>query len=445
MKKIYTVCITMLCIAQLCAQPLLLNENFNYNTGNLGGQGSWTDGFCGFSCEENKFKVTNTTLTAPLGTSAQCATASKSIFVDMIAPFPSCGTMDNPAGQSTEKTFTNSVNSGSIFTSFLVKINLPSPAQGDIFRIGPNAFSTSLRLMARGSGSSYQFYVQSNSSSVEATDGGTRFVGTTYFVVIKYTIPTSPNNVGEIKFWVNPVATSEPALTTITRPATSSSVADPISADRIVFPHNSTCVNRPGYNMACLKIGTSWAAVTLPIELQSFTAQKNTNSNKLTWITATEKNVNRFEVERSFNGVNEWIKIGTVKATGNSDIDRQYTYNDEAPSTISYYRLRSIDNDGKEDVSKVINVSRGINKFQIASITPNPTKDNATIRIESPKDEEVLLTLSDLSGRIVLTQKQFTTEGESSININMASLSNGLYFLTLKNSEQVLVSKLIKQ
>jgi hypothetical protein len=104
-----------------------------------------------------------------------------------------------------------------------------------------------------------------------------------------------------------------------------------------------------------------------------------------------------------------------------------------------------VDTDGYFEYSKIINISRGGNKFQIASITPNPTKDKATIQIESLKDEEVLLTLSDISGKVVLTQKQTTTEGISSIDVNMATLSNGLYILSLKNSEQVLVHKLIKQ
>jgi hypothetical protein len=182
----------------------------------------------------------------------------------------------------------------------------------------------------------------------------------------------------------------------------------------------------------------------LPVELTQFKAQQKNNANYLTWQTASEKSNNHFDIERSAIGQEDWVKIGTVKGNGNSQIIRDYTFTDNTPLSISYYRLKQVDNDGSFDYSNVVNVTNKSGKFKIDVLLPNPTKDNLTIQFESNKNEAVNLTVLDMTGRVVLTQNASATEGGNLLNVNTASLSNGIYMVSLKNSESVILNKIVK-
>ena len=191
--------------------------------------------------------------------------------------------------------------------------------------------------------------------------------------------------------------------------------------------------------------GVGQASGFLPVELISFKATQTNKSNLLTWQTASEKNNNRFEVERSATGQEDWVKVGTVKGNGNSQIIQNYSFSDETPLSLGYYRLKQVDNDGSFEYSNVVSVTRKGGKLEINAVSPNPTKDNLSIQFESSKSETVVISFTDVMGRVVLTQNAATTEGVNILNVNTTALSNGIYILSMKNSESVLTQKVIKQ
>ena len=77
------------------------------------------------------------------------------------------------------------------------------------------------------------------------------------------------------------------------------------------------------------------------------------------WITASENNVNRFEMELAKGNdayqQNKFIKIGEVNSRGNSTTEQQYQFTDieNNKSGIRYYRLKIIDNDGRFNYSAI--------------------------------------------------------------------------------------------
>ena len=152
------------------------------------------------------------------------------------------------------------------------------------------------------------------------------------------------------------------------------------------------------YNRGQLKI--TYSAV-LPVELTTFKATPLSNTNLLTWVTATEQNAAHFIVERSNNAQN-FAEIGKVSAQGKA---ATYNFTDNDPLSISYYRLRQVDFDGKETLSKVVSVNQdGKGRTRIS---PNPTTDKVTIEWgkNGVSDSEAILTLFDMTGRQVLSQK----------------------------------------
>ena len=188
------------------------------------------------------------------------------------------------------------------------------------------------------------------------------------------------------------------------------------------------------------------AGSLLPVELVYFNAFKSNNTNLLTWKTASERNNSHFNVERSFNGENGWATIGSVKGKGTSTLSNDYNFNDETPLSISYYRLKQMDFDGKSEYSKVVSVVGGkADKFKITAVSPNPFKDVATIVFDSNKEDNVTVTLTDVTGRVVLLKNVACTEGGNALTLDVAALSSGIYVVSLKNSDNVITQKIVKQ
>jgi len=98
----------------------------------------------------------------------------------------------------------------------------------------------------------------------------------------------------------------------------------------------------------------------LPIELISFYGRKYNNANYLTWEVASELNNDRFEIERSLDGLN-WTYVSMVTGAGTSSQQRTYAMLDNRyDNLINYYRLAQYDFDGTVTYSKMISIDNRI-------------------------------------------------------------------------------------
>src|SRR5690606_28516311 len=88
----------------------------------------------------------------------------------------------------------------------------------------------------------------------------------------------------------------------------------------------------------------------------------------LTWATASEYNNDRFEIERSTNGLN-WSQIGSVSGMGTTQQRHEYLFTDEYPENgENYYRLKQVDFDDKYEYSPIRLVTFG------SEITPDNSR-----------------------------------------------------------------------
>jgi Secretion system C-terminal sorting domain len=182
------------------------------------------------------------------------------------------------------------------------------------------------------------------------------------------------------------------------------------------------------------------AAAVLAVDFKSLTASKSNNSNQLAWQTTSEKNNAYFNIERSQNG-ETFTKIGQVKGNGTSSVAQNYSFTDATPyKGINYYRLRQVDFDGTESVSKTVSVDfdgKGQNKFKVY---PTLVQDNLTVELNGEGKSEI--TVRDLTGRAILTQN---TEGPSTQVLNLGGFSNGLYLLSVRSNDGFETVKIQKQ
>lgn len=179
------------------------------------------------------------------------------------------------------------------------------------------------------------------------------------------------------------------------------------------------------------------SAVSLPVRWLSFTGKETNATVQLNWSTASEVNNVQFNVERSTNGVS-FETIGTVQAeTGQSDI-HHYTYTDLFPlKTISYYRLRQLDRDGKSVLSSVIQF-RGVTSSDL-KIWSVP--ETGIIRVYVPLNSPSVtgVEIYDLNGRKMLKKQLLSGLND----INASVLSKGIYVVKVYSANGLLKSETV--
>lgn len=169
---------------------------------------------------------------------------------------------------------------------------------------------------------------------------------------------------------------------------------------------------------------------SLPIEGLSFEATPYTDYIDLTWETATERNNEGFQIQKS-SDKNTWEDIGFVKGQGTSTRPQQYDYRDKQPySDWNYYRLKQVNRDGTFAYSEVVAVQFE-DKQQDIHLFPNPVREQLTIEFpEALTDQVVPIEVFNSVGQLVLTQ---AINANSSYSLDVSALPNGTYYLRLED------------
>ena len=173
----------------------------------------------------------------------------------------------------------------------------------------------------------------------------------------------------------------------------------------------------------------------LPVTLQSFSANVNTNNVTLKWITSEEINNVGFDVERSMSTDNQFVKIGFVKGNGTIKSASEYTFSDRNLNSGKYqYRLKQIDNNGNYEYHNLngdITVSLPA-KFDLSQNYPNPFNPVTKIGYSIPEDGKIKLSVYDITGKEVsILANENKVAGYYTMQFNGERLSSGVYFYRL--------------
>ncbi|MBL4625938.1 MAG: hypothetical protein JKY42_12480 [Flavobacteriales bacterium] len=183
----------------------------------------------------------------------------------------------------------------------------------------------------------------------------------------------------------------------------------------------------------------------LPIELLSFKTKCDGNEISIDWKTLVETNVSHFLVEKSNDGV-LFFRIADVEAEGSSNVLQSYSFIDEERNNqLTYYRVKSIDFDGKYQVTNI--VKQQPCSDQEVSISIYESFDNTIkldIGIES--NDEFRLLMVDALGKTILSTSGIAPMGSSTHSFYHGSLATGTYFVTYVGaSGEVYTAKLYIQ
>jgi len=187
----------------------------------------------------------------------------------------------------------------------------------------------------------------------------------------------------------------------------------------------------------------------LPVELNSFTSQINSNSIKLNWSTSSEQNNSGFEIQRSAvkNGTPDtWTKIGFTEGHGNSNSTAEYSFEDKNLSSGKYkYRLKQIDFNGNFEFYDLSNevVIGTPTSTELMQNYPNPFNPVTNISYRLSENGFVTLKVFDNSGREVKTLiNEFKEAGYYTNEFNGSDLASGIYFYKLTAGDFVQTKKL---
>ena len=195
---------------------------------------------------------------------------------------------------------------------------------------------------------------------------------------------------------------------------------------------------------------SQYSCAVLPVGLTAFYGSlTKENDVLLNWETISEINNSYFIIEKSMDG-KIFEETGKVKgAAGNSSTTLNYNFIDHEPfSGTSYYRLKQVDYDGNFIYSKVISITiEQLNALGV-DIYPNPANDIVTIDFgENRENMKTEVEIYDILERKILkfeiANPESTTSGKSEINIS--SLSKGLYFLKVTNGAGQTQTKFVKE
>jgi TQXA domain-containing protein len=177
----------------------------------------------------------------------------------------------------------------------------------------------------------------------------------------------------------------------------------------------------------------------LPVELSSFTSNTNGRNIQLNWDTKSEKNSNKFVIEKKTFGTN-WTSIGSVKAAVLSNSPKQYSFLDKNLQTGKYqYRLKMIDNDGSFEYSKIVETEVAVPKdFVVSQNYPNPFNPSTKIDYQVPVDAKVIMEVYNIAGQKVselVNQEQ--SAGYYTVDFGASKLSSGVYIYRIVANDKV--------
>ena len=180
----------------------------------------------------------------------------------------------------------------------------------------------------------------------------------------------------------------------------------------------------------------------LPVHLLQLSASILNQEAVVKWSTSDEINVQYYEVQRSDDGIS-FYTIGQVAARNLTAV-QQYSFTDsKALNNVNFYRLRSVDTDGKAKLSDIVTLN-------------NNTATARTMAVANPARGSMHLTVTNLSGDVdyrintlggqTLQQGVLHLAGSGSYEIYLSpGIKNNMYILQVQKTGLSFTRKILVQ
>ena len=187
----------------------------------------------------------------------------------------------------------------------------------------------------------------------------------------------------------------------------------------------------------------------MSVELTGLGGEHKGEAVRLTWQTDSETDNDVFYVQRKRDDA-PWQQVGFVESKaedGTTSESKQYRFRDaDLPYAADslLYRLRQVDADGTAHLSEktVVRLAPS-EQLTLRAPLPNPVRQQATLRFETPEPMEVQVAVYDLLGRQVATLVDGRLDaGRHTEQFSASSLAPGMYFVRLRAGDRTQTRKL---
>lgn len=184
----------------------------------------------------------------------------------------------------------------------------------------------------------------------------------------------------------------------------------------------------------------------LPVKFVNVKAYASGDNNKIEWANLTESAIDKYEVERSVNGIS-FTPMTAVAARSNANAREDYTVVDNNVSGANWYRINAKGLDGSSVYSAVVRVSRTDKDDSKLVLYPNPVvTKQMTIQLYSAGSENYTVSVFNNTGQVVYTTNWIHAGGSASRSIEIpATLSAGYYHIQVKGKGKTLTSTFVIQ
>src|SRR5690606_654954 len=155
---------------------------------------------------------------------------------------------------------------------------------------------------------------------------------------------------------------------------------------------------------------------------------------------------NSLILERSANQ-QSFTAIHSLTTQATDACNLPTVFNDAtANNGMNYYRLKMVDVDGSFRYSNIVALYNGNQAFEMVGLAPNPVKNLTSLKIASDKAVVMNLSITDIAGKKVSTQKVQLVTGQNVIALDFSKLAAGTYQITGVTAEATLQTiRFVKQ
>lgn len=174
---------------------------------------------------------------------------------------------------------------------------------------------------------------------------------------------------------------------------------------------------------------------TLPVSIVSIKAALKNTTVQVSWEVREELNLNLYEVERSADGAH-FEMIGMVFPWDNQQVQNNYRFTDKHPfNGMNFYRLRSVDKDGRFKYSNIVSARTGALQNSNISIAPNPVKGNIRAIFSGLPKGSYVVELRNVSGQLQLMKHITIQHSDQVESFERGNAAPGIYWLTTYDRE----------
>ncbi len=188
-----------------------------------------------------------------------------------------------------------------------------------------------------------------------------------------------------------------------------------------------------------------FSGYVLPVQFVKLAGLLQADKVPLNWIVIANKEVDRFEVERSIDNRN-YINTGIVTQVVKLNEQQSFSFIDDVATVqndVIYYRIKVIGKAGEIQYSNILAIRRQQIQTRL-NIMPIPAYDYVTIAFFAEKQSDVTIRMIDKAGKMILSQNQKASTGNNTLQLaGLSKYSNGVYTIQVFVNNQVLSEKLI--